>query len=161
MCLVNKQTIIGVKKINNGFILWHNVVKNVFYTNKQGFNPILFIFYANRCLKKQQKIPQTSIGQGFNPILRINNNFILWHNVAKNVFYVNKQGFNPILFIFYANRCLTKWQKIPQTSIGQGFNPILRINNGLFYGIMRQKMFFMSTNRVLALFYLFFMPTLV
>ena len=34
MCLVNKQTIIGVRKINNGFILWHNEAKNIFYTNK-------------------------------------------------------------------------------------------------------------------------------
>jgi hypothetical protein len=28
MCLVNKQTIVGVQKFNNGFILWHNVAKN-------------------------------------------------------------------------------------------------------------------------------------
>ena len=35
MCLVNKQTIIGVKKINNGFILWHNVVKNIFDANNR------------------------------------------------------------------------------------------------------------------------------
>jgi hypothetical protein len=31
----------------------------------------------------------------------------------------------------------------------------------LFYGIMWQKTFFIPTNRVLTLFYLFFMPTVV
>ena len=34
MCLVNKQTIVWVQDLNSGFILWHDVAKNVFYVNK-------------------------------------------------------------------------------------------------------------------------------
>ena len=34
MCLVNKQTAVEVQDPNNGFILWHNVAKNIFCVNK-------------------------------------------------------------------------------------------------------------------------------
>lgn len=35
MCLVNKQTVVNVQNSNNGFILWHNIAKDVFCANNR------------------------------------------------------------------------------------------------------------------------------